>query len=102
MFKEHRFVIWGTRCQCGCECGILQNQHHPWINTEFIVKLICPACGREVSIDKNSAETFYNKKIYSYFNDLYGTVVDFGCGDSFLSRYLIRQKCHMKKARMLL
>lgn len=91
MFKEHRFTIWGTYCKCGCECSILQNEHHPWIDTEFTIKLKCPLCGNEVTIDKNSAEAFYNNKIYSYYNGLYGKVIDLGCGNGFLSRYLINQ-----------
>lgn len=91
MFKEHEFIIWGTYCKCGSECSILQNEHHPWADTIFKVKLECNSCGKEVVIDKKSAETFYNNKIYSYYNGLYGNVIDLGCGGGFLSRYLLNK-----------
>lgn len=42
-------------------------------------------------IDKERAEEFYNNKIYSYYNDLYGKIIDLGCGSGFLSRFLINQ-----------
>lgn len=92
MFKEHQFTVWGTYCKCGNECSILQNKHHPWDDTDFTVKLNCSACKNEVVVDKKKAEEFYNNKIYSYFNDVYGTIIDLGCGSGFLSRYLLQ--CH--------
>lgn len=92
MFKEHKFTIWGTYCKCGKECSILQNEHHPWIDTTFTIKLKCNFCGNEIIIDKKSAEAFYNSKIYSYYNGLYGNIIDLGCGSGFLSRYLLNQK----------
>lgn len=52
--------------------------------------MTCPNCGHEVIIDQHTAETFYNKKILSYFHGLYGCVLDLGCGGGFLSRYLIQ------------
>lgn len=91
MFKEHNFIIWGTYCGCGNECSILQNEHHPWVDTAFTVKLKCSSCGNEVIIDRKCAEEFYNNKIYSYYNGLYGKVIDLGCGGGFLSRYLLNQ-----------
>ncbi|MFD3157246.1 class I SAM-dependent methyltransferase [Haloimpatiens sp. FM7330] len=91
MFKEHGFTIWGTYCKCGNECSILQNKHHPWDNTSFAIKLKCKSCNTEIIIDKNSAEIFYNNKIYSYFNGIYGKIIDLGCGGGFLSRYLLNQ-----------
>lgn len=92
MFKEHNYVIWGTYCdKCKSECSILQNKYHPWIDTEFAIKLKCSSCGNEVIIDRKRAETFYNNKIYSYYNELYGKVIDLGCGDGFLSRHLLKQ-----------
>lgn len=58
MFEEHEFTVWGTYCQCGNECSILQNEYHPWIDTQFTIKLKCNSCNNEIIIDKNSAETF--------------------------------------------
>lgn len=92
MFNEHDFTIWGTCCKCGNECSILQNEHHPWIDTEFTVKLKCSSCGSEIIIDRKAAEAFYDNKIYSYYDGLYGKVIDLGCGGGFLSRYLINQE----------
>ncbi|MEG1142228.1 MAG: hypothetical protein RSE41_07270 [Clostridia bacterium] len=91
MFREHNFVIWGTYCKCGNDCSILQNKHHPWDDTQFSIKLKCNVCNSDVVVDKNSAKIFYNNKIYSYFRNLYGEIVDLGCGGGFLSRYLICQ-----------
>lgn len=91
-FKEHNFTIWGTYCnKCKTQCSILQNEHHPWENTRFTVKLRCKSCNSEVVIDKDRAEEFYNNKIYSYFNGVYGKAIDLGCGGGFLSRYLLSQ-----------
>jgi len=91
MFSEHKFSVWGTFCKCGSECSILQNEHHPWLDTSFTIKLKCNSCGNEIIIDKKSAEAFYSNKIYSYYNGLYGNIIDLGCGDGFLSRYLLNQ-----------
>lgn len=91
MFKEHNFVIWGTFCKCGSECSIRQNEHHPWVDTGFTAKLKCSSCGNEVTVDRKCAEEFYNNKIYSYYNGLYGKIIDLGCGGGFLSRYLLNQ-----------
>lgn len=92
MFKKNEFVIWGSYCKCGSECSILQNEHHPWIDTAFTIKLKCNSCGNEIIIDKKSAEVFYSNKIFSYYNGLYGKIIDLGCGSGFLSRYLLNQK----------
>lgn len=91
MFKENKFIIWGTYCTCGNECSILQSEHHPWIDTTFTVKIKCNSCGREVTIDKKAAEAFYSDKVCTYFNGLYGKIIDLGCGEGFLSRYLLKQ-----------
>lgn len=92
MFKKNEFIIWGNYCnKCGNECSILQNEHHPWNDTTFSIKLKCNFCGNEVIVDKKHAEVFYNNKIYSYYNGLYGKVIDLGCGSGFLSRYLLNQ-----------
>lgn len=91
MFREHNFNIWGTYCECGNDCSILQNKHHPWDDTNFTTKLKCSVCGNELVVDKKNAQIFYDNKIFSYFNNIYGTVIDLGCGGGFLSRYLICQ-----------
>lgn len=94
MFPEHSNTIWGTHCgECGNECSVLQNTHHPWDRTSFTIKLECPACGHEVTIDQRAAEDFYNQKIYSYFTGLSGHVIDLGCGSGFLSRFLLQEDC---------
>lgn len=91
MFREHNNVVWGTYCSCGNECSIIQNQHHPWVDSTFSVQMKCASCGNRVVINQNSARKFYNEKVYSFFTGLNGTVIDFGCGDGFLSRYLLSQ-----------
>lgn len=91
MFREHNFNIWGTYCECGNDCSILQNKYHPWDDTKFTTKLKCNVCGNELIVDKQNAQIFYNNKIFSYFNDIYGSVIDLGCGGGFLSQYLICQ-----------
>lgn len=91
MFEENKFVIWGAFCKCGNECSILQNEHHPWVDTDFTIKLKCSSCGSEIIIDPKRAEEFYNNKIYSYYDGLYGSIIDLGCGGGFLSRYLLNK-----------
>ncbi|WP_100488383.1 class I SAM-dependent methyltransferase [Sporolactobacillus pectinivorans] len=93
MFPEHPFTIWGTHCgNCGNVCSILQNAHHPWNCTPFTVKLKCSTCGHDVTIDQKAAEAFYNHKILTRFEGLFGYVVDLGCGGGFLSRFLLQNK----------
>lgn len=89
MFQEHRFAVWGTKCLCGQECSVLQNGHHPWTDTDFAIRMTCPSCGREVLINQQKAADFFNQKIDIYYDDVSGTVLDFGCGGGFLSRYLL-------------
>lgn len=91
MFKENNFIVWGTYCKCGNECSILQNSHHPWSDNKFTIKLNCNSCGSEVVIDRGSAERFYNDKLYSCYEGVYGKVIDLGCGEGFLSRYLLKE-----------
>lgn len=67
MFKEHKNIIWGVCCDCGKECSILQNEHHPWDETEFKVILKCSSCNKDVIIDREKAAKFYNDKINSYY-----------------------------------
>jgi len=90
LFKEHKNIIWGTNCDCGKECSILQSEHHPWDDTEFLVNLKCSSCNKDVIIDRERAARFYNEKIYSYYNNLEGSILDLGCGGGFLSRNLIK------------
>lgn len=92
MFKEHSNVIWGAYCNCGNECSILQNLHHPWVDKEFSVQMKCASCGSNIVIDQISAQNFYNSKIYSFFTGITGTILDFGCGDGFLSRFILSQQ----------
>lgn len=91
MFKEHDFIVWGTYCKCGHECSILQNKCHPWDESSFTIKLKCPSCNKDVTIDNKSAALFYDKKIHSYFNNVSGTVIDLGCGGGFLSGHILTQ-----------
>lgn len=92
MFRDHKFIIWGTYCKCGNECSILQNEHHPWDDTIFIAKLKCSLCNNEVIVDAKSAKEFYDNKIYSYYDGIYGNIIDLGCGGGFLSRHLLGQE----------
>lgn len=90
MFKEHFDIAWGTVCSCGNEVFILQNVHHPWDNDEFTIKIKCANCSHTVIIDREKATNFYNEKIYSYFDNVEGTILDLGCGGGFLSERLVR------------
>ena len=91
MFNENQYIIWGTYCKyCGNEYSILQSKYHPWADTDFKVKLKCSKCKNEVVIDNEKASKFYDSKIYSYFKDVYGSVIDLGCGGGFLSRHIIK------------
>ncbi|QAA33474.1 class I SAM-dependent methyltransferase [Clostridium manihotivorum] len=91
MFKEHNYTLWGTYCSCGSECSILQNLHHPWSDTKFEVKVTCNCCKKELVINKDMATEFYDGKILSYFDGIYGDVLDLGCGEGFLSRTLLKE-----------
>ncbi|WP_138205782.1 methyltransferase domain-containing protein [Haloimpatiens lingqiaonensis] len=92
MFTEHDYVIWGDYCSCGSECYILQNKFHPWDEVDFSIKIQCKNCGKTIEVDKNKAEKFYNKKIFSYFEDVKGTVIDLGCGGGLLSKLLLNNE----------
>lgn len=92
LFKEHSFIIWGKVCDCGSECYILQNKFHPWDDVDFITKVKCPNCNQIVEINKQDAEEFYNQKIYSYFNEVEGKIIDLGCGGGFITSHLASKK----------
>ncbi len=92
MFKEHNFVIWGDICTCGKECYILQDKFHPWGETDFTIVAECTGCKRKIYIDRSKAEKFYNNKIFSYFNNIEGKVIDLGCGGGFLSNFLLLEE----------
>ena len=92
MNREHNFTIWGSICDCGTECSILQNKVHPWDHISLIIRMVCPKCGNIVDIDKKKAEKFYNNKIFSYYDDLYGTVMDLGCGGGLLTKHIIKNE----------
>ncbi len=89
IFPEHNYVIWGTKCTCGEENYVLQNQFHPWNETDYKIKIKCSKCNRQLEIDHLAAEAFYNKKIYHFFNDVEGTILDIGSGGGFLTQQLI-------------
>lgn len=90
LFKEHNYVIWGDFCTCGSDCFILQNKFHPWIDTDFKIQIKCPACGKNIEINKDRAAKFYNRKILSHFNNVDGNIIDLGCGGGFLSSFLVK------------
>jgi SAM-dependent methyltransferase len=92
MFNEHDFTVWGSFCECGQECSVLQNNEHPWNDTQFTIKMKCEQCGEEVIINKQKAEAFYNHKIFPYFKGVTGEVVDLGCGGGYLSRYCLENE----------
>lgn len=85
---ENQNIIWGMKCDCGKDCFILQNKQHSWSKTDYIVKLICPKCGKNLDINQKEAQNYYNKKIFSYFSGLDGTVLDLGCGKGFLTQHI--------------
>ena len=89
MFYEQNNIIWGTKCTCGRENYVLQNQFHPWNETGFKLKVKCINCDDNLEIDQLAAKEFYNEKIYNHFNDVEGTILDIGCGGGFLTQYLI-------------
>lgn len=91
MFREHNNIVWGGICKCGNECFILQNKFHPWDDVDFKMISKCYKCGAAIEIDKNSAEEYYNNKILSYYNNIEGEVIDLGCGDGFLTKFLVRE-----------
>lgn len=84
-------IIWGTICECGQECFVLQTEHHPWSSKEHIINIKCVRCGREHAVNREQAALFYNQKIFSLFSDIEGSVVDFGCGGGFLTQYAAAQ-----------
>lgn len=84
-------VIWGTLCQCGCECFLLQSKHHPWSKTDYIAEIICPECQKVHRIDQKQAARFYNQKIYDLFTPINGNVLDFGCGAGFMTWFASQQ-----------
>ena len=96
MKVEHDFVVWGSYCECGKECVILQNKFHPWNDSNFQIKIRCEHCGKYVVIDKNKAESFYTNKILRFFNGIDGNVIDLGCGGGFLTNHIV-QKPNVKK-----
>jgi len=80
-------IIWGMKCSCGQDSFVLQEKYHPWNETDYIVKMTCSKCGKLLEITQKEAMNFYNEKIFSYFEDLSGTVLDLGCGGGFLTQY---------------
>ncbi|MBS4535341.1 class I SAM-dependent methyltransferase [Clostridium sp. D2Q-14] len=92
MFKEHNYIIWGTKCPCGRENFILQNKFHPWNESDFKIVIKCSYCKSFLTVDKQAAEQFYNERIYSYFEDVEGIVLDVGYGGGFLTQHLINKE----------
>lgn len=67
---------------------MLQNSAHPWIANDLIIRVDCPGCGKLVDIDQAAAAHYYDRRIQGYFSDVHGEVLDLGCGDGFLTRFL--------------
>jgi hypothetical protein len=88
---QHGNVVWGTRCECGHDCEVLTDRHHPWDETDLVMHLNCPGCGREHGVDREKAATHYENRIFSHFRKVRGSVLDLGCGGGLLSRYLLGQ-----------
>ncbi|WDV47968.1 class I SAM-dependent methyltransferase [Clostridiaceae bacterium M8S5] len=90
MINQHNNIIWGKKCTCGQECFILQNKYHPWDeDVDMEITIVCNKCNNKVTIDRESASLYYDNKIYSYFKDIKGHVLDIGCGGGFLSRFIL-------------
>lgn len=92
MFLEHDFVVWGTLCDCGRDVAVLQNKVFPWSESDFQIKMICPACGKMVVVDQGRASDYYSRKILAMYDDVRGTVLDLGCGGGFLTEYVAAKK----------
>ncbi|QVK17452.1 methyltransferase domain-containing protein [Mycoplasmatota bacterium] len=88
MLVENQNYIWGKSCDCGNDCFILQNKFHPWSETDFIVKMTCPKCGENFEVNQKDAQNYYNKKLFSYYKGIDGTVLDLGCGKGFLTQHI--------------
>ena len=84
--------IWGCKCNCGNEVFDYFDEH-PWCNDRNIMKLVaCSKCGVINKIDCLKAEKFYNEKVLNCFSDIYGNVLEIGCGGGFVSEYVINLK----------
>lgn len=80
-------VVWGTKCNCGSDCYILQEDHHPWNSSEHFEEVICSNCGKLHRVGQKEASSYYSQRIFNMFSHLSGNVIDFGCGSGFLTWY---------------
>lgn len=84
--------IWGCMCDCGNEAFDYFDEH-PWCGDKSILKTVtCSKCGRTYKIDCVAGEDFYNQKVLECFKDIYGNVLEIGCGGGFISNYVMNLK----------
>lgn len=79
--------IWGCLCECGNEAFDYFDEH-PWCEENIIKVVKCSKCGKIQKINCSQAEKFYNNKIFECFKDLYGSVLEIGCGGGLVSEYV--------------
>ena len=80
--------IWGCLCECGKEAFDYFDEH-PWCEDQSLVKYVkCSNCGKVHEINCSKAEEFYNKKIFECFKDIYGNVLEIGCGGGLVTEYV--------------
>lgn len=84
--------VWGCICECGYEVFDYFDEH-PWCEDQSIIKIIkCNKCNRIHEINCSKAEEFYNNKIFSCFKNVYGNVLEIGCGGGLVTEYVARLK----------
>lgn len=80
--------IWGTVCECGNEVFDYYDEH-PWCEDKTIVKTVkCSNCGKINNIMIDKAEEYYNRKIFDCFSNLYGNILEIGCGGGLITEYV--------------
>ena len=97
MHRLHNTIIWGDKCECGQDCFVLQEIHHPWNPSEYFIKTSCTNCNKEIIINQEQASNYYSNKILSYYNDISGRVLDVGCGNGFLTLNLLDKNNEISK-----
>lgn len=94
-------IIWGCFCECGNECFVLQDKHHPWDCSNFQVSVKCSKCSKLNIINQKIASTYYSHKTLNCFNNISGRILDIGCGHGFLSLNILNSNEAVEKVYML-
>jgi len=80
--------IWGKVCDCGNEVFDYFDENFYVMPKDYEKIMICPKCKTTNKISTNDAENFYKSKIFECFEGVYGNVLELGCGDGILTKYL--------------